>query len=58
MLSSCMVEDLIADVPFAGSLGHMDGTEEITMAEVFLASDSTATITEHTLNINSGLLML
>jgi len=53
-----MVEDLIADVPFAGSLGHMDGTEEITMAEVFLASDSTATITEHTLNINSGLLML
>ena len=57
MISEGMSADEIASVTGAMPMGRMAEAEEIAMAVAFLASDSAATITGHTLDINGGLLM-
>lgn len=57
MVSGSMSEEGIADVISAMPIGRMAEAEEIAMAVAFLASESAATITGHTLDINGGLLM-
>ncbi|MDP6474108.1 MAG: SDR family NAD(P)-dependent oxidoreductase [Alphaproteobacteria bacterium] len=57
MISEGMSADEIASVTGAMPMGRMAEAGEIAMAVAFLASDSAATITGHTLDINGGLLM-
>ncbi len=57
MVSGSMTEDAIDSVTSAMPIGRMTDAEEIAMSVAFLASESAATITGHTLDINGGLLM-
>ncbi len=57
MVSGSMTEEAIENVTSAMPIGRMTEAGEIAMAVAFLASDSAATITGHTLDINGGLLM-
>ena len=57
MVSGNMTEEAIANVTSAMPIGRMTDAAEIAMSVAFLASESAATITGHTLDINGGLLM-
>ena len=57
MVSGSMSEDAIESVTSAMPIGRMTEADEIAMAVAYLASESAATITGHTLDINGGLLM-
>lgn len=57
MVTGSMTEEAIESVTSAMPTGRMSGADEIVMAAAFLAPDSAATITGHTLDINGGLLM-
>ena len=57
MVSGSMDEEAIESVTSAMPMGRMTEADEIAMAVAFLASESAATITGHTLDINGGLLM-
>ena len=57
MVSGSMDEEAIESVTSAMPIGCMTEADEIAMAVAYLASESAATITGHTLDINGGLLM-
>ncbi len=57
MVRGSMSEEAIENVTGAMPVGRMAEAEEVAMAVAFLASESAATITGHTLDINGGLLM-
>ena len=57
MVSGNMTEEAIDNVTSAMPIGRMTDAAEIAMSVAFLASESAATITGHTLDINGGLLM-
>ena len=57
MVSGSMDEEAIESVTSVMPIGCMTEADEIAMAVAYLASESAATITGHTLDINGGLLM-
>ena len=57
MVSGSMDEEAIESVTSVMPIGCMTEADEIAIAVAYLASESAATITGHTLNINGGLLM-
>ena len=57
MVSGSMDEEAIESVTSVMPIGCMTEADEIAIAVAYLAYESAAAITGHTLNINGGLLM-